>query len=151
MGIGSGKEHYGRSVLGGALQIVEDIVRANVWKDLPNAGQEENVEIGTLKFFSDGWDKVCFRVENPLQQLPELILGDRRLQFKNLIPDIPLFQNLDRQIVQIDLQDMNPTLTEPIDELPPDPFHLDRLFGPERADKEGDFIAEPLHVEKALA
>jgi hypothetical protein len=46
---------------------------------------------------------------------------------------------------------MKATLAESIDELSPDPFHLDGLFRPEWADKEGNLIAETLHVEKALA
>jgi hypothetical protein len=86
-----------------------------------------------------------------LEQFLELILGHGRFHFKDLLPDTPVFKDLDGKIVEVYFQYPDTGLRELIDELPLKPLHLDGFFRFIWADKERNFVSEALLLEKPLS
>ena len=92
-----------------------------------------------------------FGVKHALQQFLELLFGDGILHFDNLLPDVTLFENFYRKVIQIDFQNPDTGLLKAINQLTLEPLHFDGLFRLVGADKERDLVAESLLIEKALA
>jgi len=67
-----------------------------------------------------------------------------------LLPDPTRLQDFDRQIVEINLDEAEAHLLQPIRELSDEALHVHRLFRSERANEKGNLIADALLQQKAL-
>ena len=90
-------------------------------------------------------------VERPLKQLLELILFNAGLHFQNAVPEVSLFENLDAQVVQVDLQHRNAALGERLDQLALHARHFYALHRIVRAEKKRNLVPKPLLVQEPLA
>ena len=90
------------------LQVVQHVVRADVRENLADPGEEEDVEVRLREPVADRRGDVQLRVEHPLEHLAEVGLVLIRLGSKDPLPDPPLLEQLDRQVVEVDLEDRRP-------------------------------------------
>ena len=67
------------------------------------------------------------------------------------VPDAPLLEELDRQVVEVDLEDRDPGVGQPV--LDPLLGRRDgeRVLGRIRVDEERDLVAQALHLQEAPA
>src|SRR4051812_10606778 len=84
--VAAGEEHEHGLAGHDALEIVENVVRPDVRKDLPDAGEEENVESAILDLSPDRRSNVKFRIEHALKQLAEVVFVLVRLHHENALP-----------------------------------------------------------------
>jgi len=87
---------------------------------------------------------VRFRVQYALQQFLELLFGDSILHLENLLPDVTFFEDFDRKVIKVNLQNPNTGLLKTVDKQTLEPAHFDRLFRLERTDEERNLVAETL-------
>ena len=84
---------------------------------------------------------VQLRVEHPLEHLAEVGLVLLRLDGQDPVPYPPLLEQLDRQVVEVDLEDRDPSAGQPV--LDPLLGRRDgeRVLGRVRVDEERDLVA----------
>lgn len=69
-------------------------MRPDVWENLTDSGEKEDVEVAVLDVRTDRWRDVQLRIQHSLQQLAEVVLVCVRLDAEDALPDTALLEDL---------------------------------------------------------
>src|SRR3989338_5251661 len=151
MGIAAGEEQHGRLVFGGALQVVQHVVRANVGVNLAHPRQENHVVWGGFDCLADFWDQVGLRVQNGLQKFADLVFSRVGLDVEDLVQNATFFQDRYRQVVKTQVQYADTRMANARHKIGPILVHGQPFLCGIGADEEWHLVSEALLGQEPLA
>ena len=104
------EEQHGGLVFGGALQVVQDVVRSDIGEDFADAAQKQHVVVAAAQTLGDGGDQVVLNAQYVLQQLQQVVFVHFGFHAQDVVPQTgaiaAAFAGLQQryaQVVEIDL------------------------------------------------